>query len=416
MKKLSQVLICLGFCCAVLGIVFSVLLMFTPLQLVFFKSFLTDALEKNGYEVRWERVKEGKLTFFEPSKQENSKILYLREYGKQLIVFIEESRSMDGSTGIITISGTQTVLSWPNLSELARLFPPEDMQKVGDRLGRVREQAVVYGGVIGAILFGLGIGLDHLSSLKKRRVRKTVRKKVPRVAAPNPVVRVQALPVVPVVIQRPRQEGIDQDWASLFERVRYAIDHVQKEVQESLEGEFVNLSAEKNPGRRIKKARHLLLKIQKIREVVFQEPVEVSEGIHAPADRQPPLPPPSLEQVLKTLLPIDEYVPSHLNPEIVQKVILAFLRPGHSVSFVEARYTSVEELLEYLREVPRDETKEILKWLRGIGVLMERRPHRKAGRTFVSLRIHGKDMDSPGREIIQTIARATYEKARMGLS
>lgn len=209
------------------------------------------------------------------------------------------------------------------------------------------------------------------------------------------------------------QENPEKEWLRLLERVKLEMGLVQGEVKEMLEGDFADLLVEKSPGRIVRKALHLRSKIQRIREAVSQEPSEVREEFDSSAPSRFALPAPSLELVLKALLPIDEHVPSYLNPEIVRKVILTFLRPGNEVPHLGASYTSLEDLRKRLREVHRDEMDKILGWLRRTRILIER-PHKKAGRTLVSLRMHAKDVGSPGREIIQIIARAAYEKARMG--
>jgi hypothetical protein len=231
----------------------------------------------------------------------------------------------------------------------------------------------------------------------------------------GPVVLGQVSPIVPVSSQAAQNRNIDQEWTRLLNRVRREMALVQGEVKKKLEDDFADLLAETNPGRRTRKAAHLHFRIEKIREAISQEPTGVGERVPAPGSRQPTLLPPSLEEVLKALLPIDRHVPPTLNPEVVRGVICwGFLRPGSKTPYLGGSYTSRDDILRRTREFPRDEVEGVLRWLESSGVVRRVHSRDKQGRELFSMRIHTKGVGFFGRQIIQIIARAAHGKARMG--
>src|SRR3989338_2417166 len=100
MRKVGQALTALGMLCSLAGFAFAVSLSAPAVEIIFFKSFLSDALGKSGYEVRWEnveRVRDGKLAMnvsTQPAKQENVQVAHFGEYSNQLVVFVEKGRTV----------------------------------------------------------------------------------------------------------------------------------------------------------------------------------------------------------------------------------------------------------------------------------------------------------------------------------
>ena len=429
MKEVGQALTALGILCSLAGFAFAVSLSAPAVEIIFFKSFLSDALGKSGYEVRWEnveRVRDGKLAMnvsTQPAKQENVQVAHFGEYSNQLVVFVEKGRTVNNATETTIISGTQMVLPWPDLAVLSRVFPSSDVQQVAERIRIFQRSAFVYTLVSSVLLLSAGEMAKRAARMRRKTGKGGKRVSAVRSQQAKPALlhKDEALslaletPVLAKAIGNGHggQEASADEWPALFSRIEEEVESAQGEMREKLDRELAALRAETRPGRRIKKAWHLLYRIQEIRDALSRKIPEVGEAMPAPVVRQRALPSSGVEQISRALLSVDSYIPPDMDPDTVRKVLLAFLRPGNRVPVLGGEYTSLTELSKHLKGIPPEKVDDVLGWLEGIGVLWVRE-HKKRGKKLLSLMIHAHGVASPGREVIGIIKNAAFEKTRMG--
>ena len=335
MKEVGQALTALGILCSLAGFAFAVSLSAPAVEIIFFKSFLSDALGKSGYEVRWEnveRVRDGKLAMnvsTQPAKQENVQVAHFGEYSNQLVVFVEKGRTVNNATETTIISGTQMVLPWPDLAVLSRVFPSSDVQQVAERIRSFQRSAFVYTLVSSVLLLSAGEMAKRAARMRRKAGKKGKRVSAARLQQAKPVLlrkdeafspSLETTVLAKVIGNRHGGQEVSTDELSaLLRRVEEEVESAQGEMKEELERELAALCAETRPGRRIKKAWHLLYRIQEIREALSRATPEVGEAMSAPVVQQRALPLSGIEQISSALLPIDTYIPPDLDPDTVRK-------------------------------------------------------------------------------------------------
>lgn len=107
------------------------------------------------------------------------------------------------------------------------------------------------------------------------------------------------------------------------------------------------------------------------------------------------------------LLPIDQYVPPGLDPEVVKAVLSRFMHPGRHMFYFKNHYLPAEQIRHTVGKLPPDQVNASLEWLMKVGVVLQPKPNQ--GKILCSLNAHHESVGHPGDKIIPVIIRAARE-------
>lgn len=367
MKILGIALLCVGFLCAVAGIVSLFLLPRTTLQGVSEATLVRETLQEMGYQVNSvEEQGEGRVNF-NISAPKNTDWAVLE---RKIAMRLQEK---------------------PHPRDTRGMF------------------AGFAGGL--ALLF-LGGVVYRVASRPRRRVPLRRRKEPSRVApatqkngnlSPTPI----ALDRVPVVTPQDRHVS-EEEWVQLLAQAEARIASLAEgEEREGLKQKVEAVRKEAERGRR----RPIKLFYITTRRVTVEEVQSLrvewggKEEERASSQRSSI----RLEELLAELLPIDQFVPLSLDPQVVRMVIVkGFVRPGNQTPSLSGSYTSPHDIYKRLRMLPSSEVEATLLWLQSVGVLHVWQ-RKKPGKLLFSLETSAGSLASPGREVAQLIGKAVHD-------
>jgi len=436
MKRAGRILLALGTFCIAGSIVFVVLVELTSVRTIFLKSFITDVLEEKGYEVFWEKsstveafrvaktmqpnlewpiVKQFAFQRQVSSYLQQAQLLHLVEVTEEdvLLLYPEQTLSSAECTAALSTgqskihfhegkcfrwSAGKGIRPWPDGPTPYWIFSIPEMANIDERIQQVVVKGLVYGSLPGTGFLLAGAGMIVLARVppqveRKRPARvRTQPEQVPAFRA-----NANSGPSTGSIQRQP-----EPDWLSLSQLIARDIAFLSLGDQRTrLEERFAEIESG-DPRAQIPRGNRLLLDVQGARST------EQAGGsaLHAsPAEGSVS----SGELDVDGLLPIDEFIPSDLDPATVKNLLLwGFLRPGVRTAVFNQGYRASENIVQSVRrKYPLENVTGCMDWLMDIGVVII--PTKKGGQHLCSLNAHPASATYPADEIIRVLILARRE-------
>lgn len=120
----------------------------------------------------------------------------------------------------------------------------------------------------------------------------------------------------------------------------------------------------------------------------------------------------SIEEEASAVLPIDRYIPSHLNKEAVKAIIIwGFLHPGEVKLFFGGHYLHYEAVRKTVlkKGVKPEDFDKGFRWLIRGGIILDAKPG-NSGRLLCSLNPDSHSLKSPFQEILRIVIKAAQRR------